>query len=139
MSNQPAFSDLSFQKFLSEEKLMGCRCRSCSTVYLPPNPICTKCFSRDLEWVEMPDKGRLAAFTCITVGPPSMQKEGYNRKNPYCSGVVEIEPNLRVDARIEGIDPKKPEDIRIGMPMQADYLHREREGVRMTILAFRPA
>jgi len=139
MSDQPAFSDLSFHKFLSEEKLMGCRCRNCSTVYLPPKPICTNCFSRDLEWVEMPETGRLAAFTCITVGPPAMQKEGYNRNNPYCSGVVEIEPGIRVDARIEGVDPKKPDAIRVGMSMRADYLHREQEGVKSTILAFRPA
>jgi uncharacterized OB-fold protein len=68
-----------------------------------------------------------------------MQKEGYNRKNPYCSGVVEIAPNIRVDARIQGIDPKKPEEIQVGMSMRAEYLHREREGGKSTILAFRPA
>ncbi len=139
MHNEPSFSDLSFKKFLAEEKLMGCRCSRCDTVYLPPKQICTACFSRDLEWVEMPEKGKLIAFTCIAVGPPSMQKEGYNRRNPYCIGVVEVAPNIRVDARIEGVDPKNPEKIRIGMPMKADYLHREHEGGKTTVLAFRPA
>ena len=132
------FSDLSYRRFLSEEKLMGCRCKGCGTVFLPPKPICTGCHGRQLEWVEMPDTGRLAAFTCITIGPPAMQAEGYNRKNPYCSGVVEVGDGIRVDARIEGVDPKQPETIKVGMAMRADYLHREKEGIRMTVLAFRP-
>ncbi len=134
-----AFSDLSFRQFLSEEKLMGCRCRDCGTTYLPPKPICTKCFSQELEWVTMPETGKLAAFTCITIGPPVMQQEGFGRKNPYCSGVIELADGIRIDARIQGIDPKNPEEIRIGMPMRTDFVHRERDGVKSTVLGFRPA
>lgn len=139
MSNDRAFSDMSFRRFLAENKLMGCRCRKCGNRYLPPKPICTNCFSRDLEWVEMPETGKLAAFTCITVGPPAMRQEGYGRKNPYCSGVIELADDLRVDARIQGFDPKRPEIIRVGMPMRIDYIHQERNGAKSTVLGFRPA
>jgi uncharacterized OB-fold protein len=139
MSHDRAFSDMSFRQFLSEEKLMGCRCRKCGHRYLPPKPICTHCFSRDLEWVEMPETGKLAAFTCITVGPPAMKQEGYGRKNPYCSGGIELAEGLRVDARIRGLDPKRPELIRVGMPMRIDYIHQERDGGKSTVLGFRPA
>jgi uncharacterized OB-fold protein len=138
MDETRPFSDLSYRQFLSEEKLMGCRCKHCDAVFLPPKPICTGCFGRDLEWVEMPETGRLAAFTSISIGPPSMQAEGYNRKNPYCSGVVEVGDGVRIDARIEGIDPKHPEAITVGMAMRTDFIHREKEGVRSTVLAFRP-
>jgi len=138
MEEDREFSDLSYRQFLSEEKLMGCRCKYCGAVFLPPRPICTECHSREMDWVEMPGAGRLAAFTCITVGPPAMQAEGYNRKNPYCSGVVEVGGGIRVDARIEGIDPKNPEKIQVGMKMRANYIHREKEGVLSTVLAFRP-
>jgi uncharacterized protein len=138
MSDTRAFSDLSFRQFLSEEKLMGCRCRGCGTVYLPPKPVCTDCFSQDLEWVAMSATGKLAAFTCIAIGPPAMQKEGFDRKNPYCSGVIELADGVRVDARIQGIDPKNPEEIQVGMPMRVAYLHRETDGVPSTVLAFRP-
>jgi len=139
MFEKRAFSDMSFQQFLSEEKLMGCRCRSCGTVYLPPKPICTNCFQEDLEWVEMPEIGKLAAFTCISIGPPAMLEEGFSRKNPYCSGVVEVEGGARIDARILGIDTKNPESIQIGMAMRTEYIHREREGVKSTVLGFKPA
>jgi hypothetical protein len=139
MSENRTFSDMSFQQYLSEEKLMGCRCRRCGTGYLPPKPICTNCFSRNLEWVEMPEIGKLAAFTCITVGPPAMTQEGFGRKNPYCAGVIELAGGIRVDARIQGVDPKKPEEIRVGMSMRTDYIHRNRNGVESTVLGFRPA
>ena len=134
-----AFSDFSFRSFLSNEKLMGNRCRSCGAVYLPPKPICTDCYQNELEWIKMPETGKLAAFTCIYIGPPAMTKEGYSRENPYCSGVVEIGEGIRIDARIEGVDPKKPENIKVGMAMRAHYIHRQKQGIKSTVLAFRPA
>jgi len=80
----------------------------------------------------------LSAFTCIAVGPPFMIAEGYTRKNPYISGVVELDEGVRVDARIEGLDGNRPEDITVGMPMKAKFLHRgEGEGAK-TYLAFEP-
>ena len=133
-----AFSDISYEQFLNEEKLMGSRCKKCGALYTPPRPICIKCYSTDMEWVEMEEKGRLAAFTCIAVGPPFMIEEGYDRKHPYVSGVVELEEGARVVARIEGVDGNKPETIKIGTPLQVEFLHRgEGENLR-TFLAFRP-
>ena len=138
MDETREFSDSSYRHYLSEEKLMGNRCKRCGKVFLPPKPICTECYNRELEWVEMPETGKLAAFTCISVGPPSMQAEGYNRENPYCSGVVEVGDGIRVDARIQGVDPKDPDTIKVGMTMRAHYIHREKEGVPSPVLAFRP-
>ena len=137
MEERP-FSDISYEQFLSEEKLMGSRCKKCDARYVPPRSICVKCYSSDMEWVEMKGKGRLAAFTCITVAPPFMMVQGYNRKNPYISGVVELEEGGRVDARIEGIDPAKPEEIKVGTPLKAKYLHKQVGEKKETYLAFEP-
>jgi uncharacterized OB-fold protein len=91
-----------------------------------------------MEWAEMSGRGRLAAFTCIAIGPPFMVEEGYGRRNPYCSGVVELEEGVRVVARIEEVDTNQPEKIRIGTPLKVEFLHRgEGENLR-TFLAFRP-
>jgi hypothetical protein len=137
MEERP-FSDISYEQFLGEEKLMGTRCKKCDARYVPPRAICVGCYSSDMEWVEMTGKGRLAAFTCITVAPPFMIAQGYNRKNPYISGVVELEEGGRVDARIEGVDTDKPEDIKVGMPLKVKDIHREVEGKKETYLAFEP-
>jgi len=137
MEERP-FSDISYEKFLNEEKLMGTRCKGCGTQYVPPRSICVDCYGSDMEWIEMNGRGRLAAFTCINIPPPFMIAQGYNRKNPYCTGVVELEEGARVDARIEGVDCGKPEDINVGMPLKVKYLHRDEGEKRETYLAFEP-
>ncbi len=137
--NDARFNDVSYERFLSEEKLMGCRCSGCGQHYVPPRPICPKCYSSTMEWVQMSGKGRLAAFTCIRVVPPNMQQWGFNRDNPYCSGVVELEDGGRVVALIDDVDPKQPETIRIGTPLAVKFLHRGEGEGKQTILAFSPA
>ncbi len=132
------FSDISYEQFLSEEKLMGSRCKQCGAFYVPPRPICIKCYATEMEWVQTKGKGKLAAFTCIAVGPPFMMEEGYNRTRPYVSGVVELEEDARIVARIEGVDGSKPETIKIGTPLRAEFLHRGEGEDSVTFLAFRP-
>ena len=133
-----SFSDISYEKFLNEERLMGSRCKGCGTQYVPPRSICVDCYGSEMEWIEMKGRGRLAAFTCINIPPPFMIAQGYNRKNPYCTGVVELAEGARVDARIEGVDCAKPEDIKVDMPLKVKYLHREEGEKSETYLAFEP-
>ena len=138
MEDKP-FTDASFEKFLNEEKIMGSRCQRCQALYLPPRPICVKCAGSDMAWAEIEGRGRLAAFTCISVGPAFMSAEGYDRNNPYCSGVVELEGSVRLDARIEGVDTRNPETIKVGTPVVAEFLHRGEGDDMRTFPAFRPA
>ncbi|MBE9523322.1 MAG: Zn-ribbon domain-containing OB-fold protein [Proteobacteria bacterium] len=137
MEERP-FSDISYGQFLNEEKIMGTKCKKCDALYAPPRPICIKCHSSEMDWVEMKGEGKLSAFTCIAVGPPFMIAEGYNRKNLYISGVVELEEGVRVDARIEGVDGNRPEEIKVGMSMKAKFLHRGEGEDSKTYLAFEP-
>ncbi len=137
MEERP-FSDISFEKFLNEEKLMGSRCEECDAVFVPPRSVCITCYKTSMQWVEMKGIGKLVAFTCITIAPPFMIEQGYNRKNPYCSGVVELEEGGRVDARIEGVDAGNPEAINVGMPLKVKFLHRGEGDNMETYLAFEP-
>jgi hypothetical protein len=137
MEERP-FSDISYEQFLNEEKLMGSKCKKCGALFVPPRSICIKCYSLEMEWVEMKGKGKLTAFTCIAVGPPLMIQEGYDRKHPYCSGVVELEEGARVVARIEGVDTTNPETIKIGTPLTTTFLHRGEGEQERTFLAFKP-
>jgi uncharacterized OB-fold protein len=132
------FNDISYERFLSEDKLMGSRCRKCGALFVPPRPICIKCHGSEMGWVEMRGRGRLAAFTCIAIGPPFMMKEGYDRKHPYVCGVVDLEEGVRVVARIEGVDGTRPEAIKIGTPLKVEFLHRGAGEDSTTFLGFRP-
>jgi uncharacterized OB-fold protein len=133
------FNDISYERFLDEDRLMGSRCQKCGAIFVPPRSVCIKCYGSEMEWVEIEGRGKLVAFTCIAIGPPFMIKEGYDRKRPYVSGVVELEGGVKVVARIEGVDGSKPETIRIGTPLEAEFLHRGEGENSTTFLAFRPS
>ena len=138
MEERP-ISTISFNQFLDEDKLMGSKCKKCGTLYSPPRPICIKCFDSEMEWAELKGKGKLVTFTSIYVGPPWMVAQGYDRTHPYCSGVVELEEGVKIDARIEGVDCGKPETIRLGMPLTVDFMHLGEGEKKQTFLAFKPA
>lgn len=131
------FTSVAFQKHLAEHKLMGARCRSCGAQYLPPRPLCSNCYSDDMECVEMPGVGTLAAFTTIHIAPTAMIAAGYGRDNPYCAGIVNLENGLSISAQITGVDASKPDTIKIGAPVTVDFIERGEEDLKKTFLAFR--
>lgn len=136
--NNKLFNDTSYQQFLNESKIMGSKCKRCGTLALPPRSICISCFRSEMEWVEFKAIGRLAAFTSITVAPPYMAKEGFGRNNPYIVGVIELEEGVKIVARIVGFDAKKPEQIKVGTPLKAEFLQKGEGSEKQILLAFKP-
>lgn len=131
------FSAAAFDQYLAEHKLMAVRCTNCAAMYAPPRAICPKCHSEEMEWVETSGKGRLAAFTVIYGGPTFMVGQGFDRKNPYISGIVELEEGTRISARITGIDPTRPAEIQIGTPLNVEFVEFGEGEAKKTYLAFR--
>ncbi len=86
----------------------------------------------------MKGSGTLVALTSISIGPPAMQEEGFNRKNPYCTGVVKLDEGSGIVARIVGVDARNPDSIGIGLTVTAVFLHRGEGEDRTTQLTFRP-
>jgi len=136
--NARPLNDTSDEQFLAEWKIVGSKCKKCGALALPPRPLCVSCYSPEMEWAEFKGTGKLAAFTSITVAPPNLAKEGYGRNNPYVVGVVELDEGVKAVARIVGVDAKKPEAIKVGTAMQAEFLTKEDGGVRKTSLVFKP-
>lgn len=122
MTEEIKITSDSFYKFLADKKLMGSRCKKCHALYLPPHPICQKCYSYDMEWVEMKGTGKLAAFTAISVGPTCTIAEGYGRNNPYLVGIVKMDEGPKICGRIKGLDAKKPETIKVGTPVAVEFM-----------------
>ena len=118
------FTIASFENFLKEKKLMASKCRKCGALWLPPRMICLTCNSDDQEWVKLSGRGKLVTFTVIGVGPMPMVDAGYNRENPYCAGIVELEEGPKISAQILGVDIAHPENIKIGTPLTVDYVER---------------
>ncbi len=130
-----AFTNASYNQYLAQKKLMGSRCSKCGAKYAPPRPICPECHgSAGMEWVEYSGKGKLAAFTAISVAPTFMAAQGLGKNNPYVCGVVQLEEGPRITGRILGVDGKKPESIEVGTAVQLEILERtEGEGKIYTL------
>ena len=130
------FTASSFYQFLGESKLMGSQCQSCGTLHVPPREICPDCYGAKMEWVEMRGDGELVAFTTIHIAPTAMLEAGYDRKNPYCTGIVQLAEGPAVSAQILGVDPTKPQEIEIGTPLRVAFIQRGEGEQARTYLAF---
>ena len=49
-----------FYENLREGKFTTTKCKKCGRVAYPPRVICPECYSDELEWVELPRKGKAA-------------------------------------------------------------------------------
>lgn len=138
MAVEREFSRASFYQFLNEGKLMGSRCKH-GSLYVPPRPTCAEDINGVMEWVQLSGRGRLAAYSIIYIGPSEMIAAGYDRKNPYCAGVVELEEGPKISAQILDVDVCHPETIRIGIPLEATFVERGQGDHKQAYLAFRPS
>jgi uncharacterized OB-fold protein len=130
------FTGTSFYQFLAENHLMGSRCRSCGMLHVPPRAMCPACYAEEMEWVEMSGEGELLAFTSVYIAPTAMIEAGYDRKNPYCTGVVQLAEGPAISAQILGVDPTRPEEIKIGTPLRIAFVQRGEGEQARTYLAF---
>ena len=128
MSEKP-FTVKSFHDYLSEKRLMGTRCKGCKAYVAPPRPICLECGSKNIEWTSLSGKGELEAFTVIHIPPTALVE-----KAPYAVGIVKLEEGPMITGRLVGVDIKKPEEIRVGMKVEAAFF----EEAGKVILAFKP-
>jgi len=102
-----------FYKFIGEKKLMGAKCNKCGNILVPPRPICPKCFSNNLSWIQLENRGKLLTYTVIHVAPGMFQQ-----MVPYAMGIIELKNGVRLPGIIQGV---KHEDLKIGMELEVDF------------------
>ena len=128
-----------FFRALESGELIGSKCLDCGEVSIPQREICPVCHSDHIEIENFSGKGKLVAYTVISVPPVKMAKAGYDGKNPYCVGIVELEEGPRISAQVLDMDIAHPEAIEIGTELQMTTIQREEDGVQKSYLAFKPA
>ena len=136
MSEERPFTHNAFQQFLNEHRLMGSRSRQSGQIFLPPRPLDPATYSDEMEWVELSGEGHLAGFTAVHIGPTAMIQAGYDRQNPYVTGVVELVEGPKISAQIVGVDAANPASIAIGTPLRATFIDRDVEDEKQAFLAF---
>jgi len=120
-----------FTELRDHKRIMGARCRKCSRIMVPPRIFCEECFVQDMEWVEVEPKG-----TLVTFGDSYFSTDGKRLKDPWMLGIVRF--NGSDGGLIHFIGEARPEDLKIGMPMEVVF-NDKREGNIFDIKYFRPA
>ena len=59
-----------FYENLKEKRFTTTKCKECGHVAFPPRVVCPECNSEDLEWVDLPTRGKVVYFTEEVAGVP---------------------------------------------------------------------
>ncbi len=59
-----------FYENLRAKKLTTTKCKKCGFTAFPPRVVCPQCNAADLEWVELPTKGKVLQFSEEMAGVP---------------------------------------------------------------------
>ncbi|MEW6424146.1 MAG: zinc ribbon domain-containing protein [Bacillota bacterium] len=83
-----------FYEHLKEGRLTTTRCRDCGKKAFPPRVICPECYSENLEWVDLPTRGRVLVVTEEEVGVPL----GF--ETPLIHALIDLGGELTMFARV---------------------------------------
>lgn len=129
MSEKPTIEQ--YQRNIQEEHFKAYKCAGCGAIIAPPSGSCYSCGGNVMQWGEVSGKGKLVSFTVIHVASDEFKEEA-----PYFIAIVELEEGTRVTARLQGFDPLKPEEVKLGIPLMLSY---ETGTSGKKYLAFKPA
>lgn len=59
-----------FYENLKDNKLTTTKCQDCGATPFPPRVVCPECNSENLEWMELPTKGKVLQFSEEVAGVP---------------------------------------------------------------------
>ena len=97
-------------------KLMLPRCCDCNRVHWYPRHICPFCHSMNLEWVEGSGEGTIHTFAVQHLVFNQWSKEA-----PYVTAYIDLKEGDRMLTVLRGVDPEKPEEIKIGAPVRVTF------------------
>jgi uncharacterized OB-fold protein len=120
-------------------RLIGMRCLDCDNYVFPYQDGCNRCTGTNVERVQLGTKGTLWAWTIQGFppkAPPFLGEADPKLFKPYGVGYVEIEGQLKVEARLTEADPEK---LKVGMPMELTTVTLcEDDGSDLVTFAFAP-
>lgn len=90
------------------------KCQDCGEYQWPPRPMCINCHNCDFEWVQVSGKGKLYTYTIIN----RAFNLAFEKDVPLGLAIVALDEGPRMIGNSTGM---KPEDLKIGMPMEAAF------------------
>lgn len=128
---EPILDDREFWAHCAQRRLMFQCCADCSAPRHPPTPVCPRCRSMRVGWVQAPPRAEI--FTYTVVHHPL--HEAVQERLPYVVALVSF-PELPGPRLVTNITDVEPRDVCIGMPVS---LWWDDIGEGMYLPRFRPA
>ena len=100
-----------FIEYLEKGQIMATKCKDCGQVFFPPRADCYKCFSSNIEWIEVTGKGKLVSYSKLQYGPI-----GFEEDLPYSIAMLDY-GDFKIFGRIA--KDVAENEIKIGMEMKA--------------------
>ncbi|HMK78977.1 MAG TPA: Zn-ribbon domain-containing OB-fold protein [Xanthobacteraceae bacterium] len=114
---------------LKRHELYLQRCRDCAAIRYYPRAQCPECLSPRTQWIRSSGRAKVYTFTATWQN----QAAGFRDALPYVLAYVELEEGPRM---LTNIIDCRPEQVRIGMPVEVVY---EDVTPEVTLAKFRPA
>ena len=109
-----------FWEAARRHQLVVQRCRGCGTHRFPARDICSRCLSRDAEWI--PVSGRATVFSYAVMH--QVYHPGFADEVPYAVVQVELEEGGRL---LTNVVDCPPDELAIGMPVEVVFEDRTTE------------
>lgn len=104
------------------------RCAKCDTPRFPPKPLCSKCWSSEVNRVLAAGTGTVYTYTIVhRAGQPAFQADA-----PFAIVIVDLDEGVRVMSNLVNCDL---EAISIGMPVRMVW----EDGTDVSLYKFEPA
>lgn len=117
-----------FWEAARRHELVVQRCTRCGVHRFPARDLCSRCLSRDSEWVRVSGRGTLFSYAVMH----QVYHPGFADRVPYAVVVVELDCGARLTSNV----PDVPVDrLRIGMPLEVAF---EELSADVTLPVFRP-
>lgn len=128
---------VAISRYLTELKngrLIGIKCNRCRRTVVPPRVVCEWCWEPMAAWVYLEDTGTVNTFSICYI-----RWDATRAKEPQIPAVIEIDGASRGAGILHLLDEVNPDDVTIGMKVQAVWKPaEERSGSITDIKYFRP-
>jgi len=125
---RPTVTSQAFWAGCRHQQLLIQRCQDCGQHQFYPRSICTKCMSKNLDWVCSSGRGTIRTFTVIR-HPVS---KAYADEVPYVLALIQLEEGPTMMSSLLACDP---EDVAIGTAVEVVF---EQWSEAITMPKFQP-
>jgi len=90
------------------------RCTRCGHLRYPIAAVCPRCLDSGVAWEQLSGRGAVFSFAAFH----HAYNDAWRDRIPYNVALVELEEGPTVISNVVGVDP---EDLRIGLPVEAVF------------------